>query len=244
MVVEGTGMRSLTVPKLCVASIAAVPFFWLSAHLLLLTPPPWALIRHAVVPTSEEVFAIAMFWCGTLLTALAVGMLLALAARAVGLATIRTVLTPPQAQRFGLLATSLVWLALTGYAWATYSGKSELEVAAWYLALGVFFNVFNVVFLLLGIRAAASVRQLRTAGTFFAASFGSFVGTLGVIVLLAVLFNGIDIQPTLPLFGLLYLLVVGLLVLPPALAIVAGAALCSGVLAARATGDGSSARDV
>jgi hypothetical protein len=235
------GMRASSAPKLLLALVGALPFFWLSGRVVEALPSSWALFEQSSTQTNEIAVMVALFWCGTLLTALAVGMVLALVARAVGHATIRAVLSPSQAQRFGLLATALVWLAITGYAWSDFSGKSDVEMMAWQLALGVFFNVFNVVWLLLGIRAAASARQLRTAGVFFGASFGTFVGVLGVFLLLALLFNGIDIQPTLPLFGLAYLLVIGIWIVTPALAVVGGAALCAGLLAARGSSGGSSA---
>lgn len=233
-------MRALSAPKLLLALIGALPVFWLSGHIVEIIQPPSLPLLQGAAQWNDVAVWLAVFWCATLLSALAVGLVLALAARAVGYATIRAILTPSQAQWFGLLATALVWLAVTGLAWSDFSGKDRVIVIAWYLALGLFFDLFNVLWLLLGIRAAASVRQLRTAGMFFGAAFGTFTGALGLLTLLAMLLNGIDIQPTLPLFGLIYFIMISALVLPPALAVLGGAALCAGVLTARASRSDSS----
>lgn len=234
-------MRLVSALKLLVVLIGALPVFWVIGRLASQLRSPLAVLGDGAAQWNEIALVLALFWCGTLLSALIVGFVIALAARAVGHAAIRRILTPSQAQWFGLLASALVWLSLTGFAWSNFSGMSDIVVAAWYVSLGVFVNLFNVVWLLLGIRAASAVNQLRAAGVFFGAAVGTFCSAIGLLTLLAVLLNGIDIQPTLPLFGLLYLLLVALWIVPPALAIVGGSALCSGLLAARASNAGPAA---
>ena len=145
----------------------------------------------------------------------------------------RTLLTPSQAQWFGLLSSVLLWVAITGREWSGYSGKSQVMLMAWTIILGIAGQLFNLVWLSLGVRVAAAVDPLKAAGTFFGASVGTFLGGIGALVVLVYLLSGVDLQPTLPLFGLIYFFVITLLVLPPALAVLGGAALGTHFLASR-----------
>jgi hypothetical protein len=175
---------------------------------------------------------IAVLQATALVTALVVGVVVACIARALGHEAIRTLLSPSQAQLFGLLATSVLWIAFTGLNWASFR-QDELLAIVWTIISGAAFALYGAVWLMLAVRAAASLHPLQTAVTLVASAEASFLSALGGALLLLIYLDRSPTEPSLLLFGLVLLLNVALVMVPPALAVAAGSALWSAILTSR-----------
>jgi hypothetical protein len=141
-------------------------------------------------------------------------------------------LSPTQALLAALLATATLWLALTGLTWASYR-QDELLITIWYVITGAAEWLFVAVWLVLAVRAAASIKQFRTALDLFVAAEACFLSALGCLLLLIIFLIDRPGDPSLVLFAVLLLVNVALIAVPPAIAVTAGGALWSGILAAR-----------
>jgi hypothetical protein len=138
---------------------------------------------------------------------------------------------------FGGLAAALLWVSITGLNWAYYNGD-QFGMYAWRIITGAAYDLFVVVWLALGVRAAAAVVPMRVAATLLSGAVSSFFTGIGLLVLILPLLN--DVEPSLPLFGLLIFFVMIIIILPPALLTAGMAALFAGMRRSDTTaGNGS-----
>lgn len=213
------------------AVVALIPMLWALGHIApMLTYNAGAF--HAGVLQNPVVYILLLLQSVAIVTALVVGFLAAYFARALGHAAIRTLVTPTQAQVYALLATASIWVAFTGLSWASFR-QSDLLIAIWYVLAGAAQGLFGAVWLLLAVRAAASLRKFSSALSLFAAAESCFVTAVGALVLLVIYMDNVHPAPSLALFGLQMLVTILILVVPPAITVTAGAALWSGILASR-----------
>jgi hypothetical protein len=214
-------------PKRLAAILIALPLLWLFGHLDLVQTIG---LSNLHLPLQDDpVRQLLIYEAAVLASALVVGYILALCARAVGHDAIRTLLSISQAQLYGLLASAILWVAVTGLNWSVYR-QNEVAAALWYIITGAADGLFGVVWLVLAVRAAASVEPFRSAGILFGAAVATFLSALGAMVVLFIILNNIGAQPSLGLFGLIFLLILGIFAIPPALAVNGSAALWAGVL--------------
>ena len=204
-----------------------LPVLWLIGHLDPLLPGGLA-ARHTALQYSDLIMLL-VWVASVLLTALVVGYVVALCARAIGYAAIRTLLSESQAQLYGLLASTILWVAITGLNWTHFRGN-EAALLLWYVLAGAANGLFGVVWLVLAGRAAASLEQFRSAAVLFGSAVGSFFVALGALVGLSYLLRNTNPGPELGLYALILLIMMGLLVIPPVLTVAAGAALWGGIL--------------
>ena len=214
-----------------VAALVLLPVFWdLGQHVPNLSYQVLELHGEAM---QHGVFEqIAVLQATALVSALVVGVGVACVARALGHEAIRTLLRPSQAQLFGLLATSVLWIAFTGLNWASFR-QDELLAIAWTIISGAAIALYGAVWIMLAVRAAASLHPLQTAVTLAASAEASFLSALGGALLLLIYLDRTPTEPSLILFGVILLLNVALVIVPPALAVAAGSALWSAILASR-----------
>ncbi len=221
------------------AVAAMLPALWALGHLAPAVSYS-AGVFHAGVLQNDVVQTILVLQATAIVTALVVGFVAAFVARALGHQAIRTLITPSQSLIAAGLATAALWVAVTGLNWAAYR-QDELLTQIWYVLTGATQGLFGAVWLLLAVRAASSLRQFNSALNLFAAAEGCFLSALGGFLLLFVILDGSQPDPSLTLFGLILLLSIALIAVPPALALTAGAALWGGILAARETHSGPGA---
>ena len=102
-----------------VAAMVPLPVLWdLGQHVPNLSFQVLAL--HGAAMQHGVFEQLAVLQATALVSALVVGVVVACVARALGHEAIRTLLRPSQAQLFGLLATSVLWIAFTGLNWASF----------------------------------------------------------------------------------------------------------------------------
>src|SRR5579871_4253480 len=206
------------------ALLILAPAAWLSGTLL--TILAGALRAFLAQPLQDGYAEILVAILGTLVSAMAVGIILSLIAGALGATRLRALLDVGHAVSFALLASALLWVSLTGLAWANYT-NDQFAIYTWRVIAGAAYNLFIVVWLVLGVRAAAAVAPLRAAAGLLSAAVGCFLAPIGLLMLILPLLG--DVQPSLPLFGLLVLFGVTILLLSPALLTAGMAALFAGL---------------
>jgi hypothetical protein len=201
---------------------------WALGHLDPLLPP--ALGVWHLEPLGDDFwFQFMIYQAAVLASALVIGFVLAQCTRVLGHDTIRALLPESRAQLFGLLTTAILCVAVIGVQWSAYR-QNEVALAIWYVLNGAANGLFTVVWLILGARAAASVRQFWTALTLFGAAVASFFVALGGLALLLFLLRDSNPAPSLALTAVLIILFMGLIVVPSVLEMTAAAALWSGIL--------------
>jgi hypothetical protein len=213
------------------AAIVLLPVLWSLGHLAP-TASYQLEMPHIGSLQSDALTSILILQVTALATALVVGYVAACVARALGREAIRTLLSPSQAQLFGLLATSALWIACTGLSWENFQQNEPLTIA-WYIITGAAVGLYGAVWLLLAVRAAATVKPFQTMTALAISAEGCFLSALGGLLLLVFYLNGANPEPSLLLFGIAQLLNITLILVPPALAVAAGAALWSGILKSR-----------
>lgn len=165
-------------------------------------------------------------------SSMAVGLASAWFARAVGHATIRTLLAPSRAHLFGLLTALMLWLALTGVYWENYR-QDDLLTAVWYILLGAANGMFGVAWFVLAARASSSLRQFRAGVLLLGAAALTLAVAFASYVFLMLLIEQSPPEINLPFFGVLTLLLMGFYVIPPALASAGFAAVWGGLFSLR-----------
>lgn len=223
------------------AVIVLLPVLWAFGHLTPVVSYPFQASRFGVLQ-NEALLGILVLQASAFAAALLVGFVVAFFARGLGHAAIRTLLSPAQALLFGILATATLWIAVTGLNWASFRQNEPLTII-WYIITGTAQALFGTVWLMLAVRAAASMRPFQAAANLITAAEGCFCSALGGILLLLVYLQNAQPDPSLALVGVELFLVIALFVVPPAIAVTAGAALWGGVLAARDRRDGRRSGD-
>jgi hypothetical protein len=210
-----------------VAVAALVPILWLLGNVSAQGLSMLAAPRYDTL--ADDGRWLLIIGASMLVSSLVVGFVVAWCARAVGHASIRTLLAPSRAQTFAVLTAILLWLSLTGYFWASFK-QDDLLTAFWYIVLGAAKGVFGAVWLVLASRAAASLRQFRAGVLLLGSALASQAAALGAYIVLMLLFQQAPPEPSLALFGLLTLLLMGSYVLPLALATLGFTAIWGGLL--------------
>src|SRR5664280_1580801 len=116
-----------------VAIAALVPILWLLGNVSAQGLSMLAAPRYDTL--ADDGRWLLIIGASMLVSSLVVGFVVAWCARAVGHASIRTLLAPSRAQTFGVLTAILLWLSLTGLYWASCK-QDDLLTAFWYIALG------------------------------------------------------------------------------------------------------------
>jgi hypothetical protein len=214
-------------PKRALAILALLQLFWAVGHFEL-DSAVWSHGLEYSLPPD--------FWFWTFVTlgvylasALVAGIVVALCARAVGYEAIRSLVKLPQARLYGFFPFVILWIAVTGLTWSAYL-HNQVAVAAWLVVTGAANTLFIAAWLVLAGRAAASVEEFKTAAIFFGSALGSFFGSIGALLLLIMLLEHTNPQPTLPLIGLILLVQMCRSAIAPVLFILASAAMWAGVL--------------
>lgn len=206
------------------ALLVLAPLAWLSGGLLIALA---GIARSLLTqPFQDHAAEWLVALVGVLTSATAVGLVLALIAGALGLDRLRALLDVRHAVLFGILASSLLWVAFTGMFWASYTGD-EFAFYTWRVIGGVAYDLFVLVWLILGVRAAASLAPLRVAATLLSGAVGCFFTAFGLLIALRPLLE--DQEPSLPLFGLVVWFLLAIFILPPALLTAGMSALFSGL---------------
>jgi hypothetical protein len=216
----------------CIAALALLPVLWAFGHVTPAILPASLAALHTGALQNEALITILVWQATAIAAALVLGFVAAFFARSLGHEALRTLLSPSQAQLFALLATATLWIAATGLNWAAYK-QDEILTIIWYVLTGAAQLLFGAIWLLLAARAASSLRQFSTALNLFVAAEGCFLSALGGLMLLILLFYDGLPDPSLAMFGLFVLVGIALTAVPSALAVTAGAALWSGILAYR-----------
>jgi hypothetical protein len=206
------------------ALLILAPVTWLSGTLL--TALGDALRAFLAQPLQDNYAEMLVAVIGALVSAVAVGIVLSLVADALGAARLRALLDVRHAVSFALLASALLWVSLTGLVWANYTGD-QFATYTWRVIAGAAYNLFVLVWLIVGVRAAAAVVPLRAAASLLSAAVGCVFAPIGLLILILPLLG--DAEPSLPLFGLLVFFGLTILLLPPALLTAGMAALFAGL---------------
>ena len=192
--------------------------------------PAW-LVGHALTFTfssSHDFIADSLprYWpyLALLLRVTLIGLVLALIANSLGLAALRVLLPERRAYLFGLLVSSILWVALLGVLWNR--DRDEFLAQIWLLILGVAVFVFIAIWGLLGMRAAAAVDPLSAGGTLLLAAFVAYFGSIGAFLALMNLFPGL---PDLAQYTLFAFVIMAVGYLAQGLAVAGMAAVCTGV---------------
>ena len=200
------------------ASAALLPLFWFSGQLPFVMPT----LAHGLFNLSPlEVVE----WLAPLLFRITViGFALSLLAGALGVESLRTLLTPRQALWTAILASAVLWVAWTGLFWAAVQ-EDEVAVFLWRMLVGASFDLFVLIWLILGTRAAAAVKPLRLGLTLVCSGVSLFWAAWGGLYVFFLILYHYQPEINLPIVGIFVLLLLALLLLPEALVTAGMAAL-------------------
>ena len=181
----------------------------------LFDPPQLA---HVPVAHLLDVWVADYEWFGffayLILPAIVVGVVASFVATALEPARVRGLLNDAQCWQFGSLATLALCIAQTGLFWA-HEQQDQLGSMVWSVALAMAYQVFTVVSLMVAVRAASAVQPLRAGLQLVGGAIGTFLAAVGAGVILLLFLQ--DREPTLPVYGLITLVWIALLILPPAI---------------------------
>ncbi len=156
------------------------------------------------------------------------GYLLSRVSLALGPASTRSLLPPPQARWIAGLLTSLVCVTWTGLLWSSLSGNTVGQVF-WQIFAGASIDLFVLGWLCLALRAAVSPKPVTTAIALLLGGVLSLVASYAGLVALALAFARYGWELNLPIVGLLVVLLTGVFLIPPVMLISGMAAVFAGL---------------
>ena len=152
------------------------------------------------------------------------GYLLSRIATVLGPASIRSLLPPPQARWIAGLLTSLVCITWTGLLWSSLSGNAVGQVF-WQIFAGAAIDLFVLGWLCLALRAAVSPKPAKSGLVLLSCGLTSLAASYAGVIILALAFARFGWELNLPIVGLLVVLLTGIFLLPPAMAVAGMAAI-------------------
>ena len=192
---------------------------WLSGALLQFVPGS---IGHQVRDQPQE-------WLLPIAAAvILLGYLLSRVSIVLGPTSIRSLLPPPQARWIAGLLTSLVCITWTGLLWSSLSGNTVGQVF-WQIFAGAAIDLFVLGWLCLALRAAVSLKPVRAGIVLLGSGVASFVISYAGLIALALAFSRYGWELNLPIVGLLVVLLTGIFLLPPVMAVSGMAAVFTGL---------------
>ena len=215
------------------ALLILAPICWLTGSLM--ERLPGFVHSFLLLPAQDQYVELLVMLIGTLVSAAAVGWVLSVISETLGPARLRALLDVRRACLFGALAAALLWVCFTGLIWADFTGE-QFAVYVWRILLGASYDLFVLVWLILGVRAAAARVPMRAGVTLLSGATTSFFAGVGVLMLILPLLY--DLEPSLPLFGLFVFFVVTILFVPPALLTAGMAAVFAGMRQSKTTSGG------
>jgi hypothetical protein len=160
------------------------------------------------------------------------GYLLSRVSIVLGPSSIRSLLPPPQARWIAGLLTSLVCITWTGLLWSSLSGNTVGQVF-WQIFAGAAIDLFVLGWLCLALRAAVSLKPARAGIVLLGSGVASFVVAYVGLIALVLAFTRYGWELNLPIVGLLVVLLTGIFLLPPVMAVSGMAAVFTGLSGAK-----------
>ncbi|MGH2408873.1 MAG: hypothetical protein ACRDGS_00755 [Chloroflexota bacterium] len=160
------------------------------------------------------------------------GYLLSRVAAVLGPPSIRSLLPPAQARWIAGLLAALVCITWTGLLWSNVL-ENIVATVFWQIFAGAAIDLFVLGWLCLALRAAASTKPAVNGLILLGSALTSLVVSYCGLILLVLAFQRYGWEINLPLVGLLVVLLTGIFLLPPVMAIAGMAAVFTSLTASK-----------
>jgi len=196
---------------------------WLTGLLLLAAPP--MLFRGLDQQPLDWVLPIAA-------AVVLLGYLISKVASVLGPEALRSLIPAEQARWIAGLLGALVCVTWTGLLWSNYT-DNLVGMIFWQIFAGAAIDLFVLGWLCLSLRAAVSPAPARSGLTLLSGALTSLVASYAGLAVLIEAFLRYGWEPNLGLVGLLVILLTGMFLLPPVLAVSGMAAIFTSLMAGK-----------